>query len=85
VAFPKNAPAADPYFGTSTTGHDVLAVTQADGTYSLINLPPGQYQIEFSADGCGRDRLRRPVVAGLSQSGHGHGRHGRRGRGGHRH
>jgi hypothetical protein len=49
--------AADPYFGTGSAGHDVLAVTQRDGRYSLINLPPGRYLVEFSAAGCGATGL----------------------------
>ncbi|HUC59155.1 MAG TPA: carboxypeptidase-like regulatory domain-containing protein, partial [Streptosporangiaceae bacterium] len=46
-------PAADPYFGAARAAHDILAVTQRDGTYSLIDLPPGLYQVEFSSAGCG--------------------------------
>jgi len=46
-------PAADPYFGTTGAARDVLAVTRQDGTYSLIDLPPGGYRVEFSSAGCG--------------------------------
>jgi Carboxypeptidase regulatory-like domain len=44
------SPAPDPLSGQ--TLDNVLAVTAADGTYALVDLPPGNYQVQFSA-GCG--------------------------------
>ncbi len=49
TAFPVS-PVPDPLFGD--TLNPVIAVTAGDGSYSLINLPPGQYHVEFSI-GCG--------------------------------
>jgi carboxypeptidase family protein len=44
------SPVPDPLFGR--TLNNVIAVTGAGGTYSLADLPPGKYQVEFST-GCG--------------------------------
>ncbi len=43
-------PAPDPL--TGQTLDDVIAVTAADGTYALVDLPPGHYKVKFSV-GCG--------------------------------
>jgi hypothetical protein len=49
TAVPVN-PTPDPPSGD--TLHDAIAVTAADGSYTLVGLLPGQYQVEFST-GCG--------------------------------
>jgi hypothetical protein len=49
TAVPVN-PTPDPLFGS--TLHDAVAVTAADGSYTLVGLLPGQYKVEFST-GCG--------------------------------
>ena len=40
----------DPLFGE--TLHPVIGVSGSDGSYSLVDLPPGKYTVEFST-GCG--------------------------------
>jgi hypothetical protein len=49
TAFPVN-PTPEPQFGA--TLHPVIAVTASDGSYSLTDLLPGQYHVEFTV-GCG--------------------------------
>ena len=49
TAVPVN-PTPDPLSG-ATLGN-VIAVTAADGTYTLVDLPPGHYKVQFST-GCG--------------------------------
>lgn len=49
TAVPVN-PTPDPLSG-GTLGN-VIAVTAADGTYALVDLPPGHYKVQFST-GCG--------------------------------
>ena len=49
TAFPVS-PVPEPLFGD--TLNPVIAVTASDGSYSLIDLPPGQYHVKFSI-GCG--------------------------------
>lgn len=49
TAYPVNA-TPDPLFGA--TLHPVIGVTAGDGSYSLIDLLPGQYHVKFSI-GCG--------------------------------
>jgi len=49
TAIPVN-PTPDPLSG-ETLGN-VIAVTAADGTYALVDLPPGHYKVQFST-GCG--------------------------------
>ncbi|MDR2987767.1 MAG: carboxypeptidase-like regulatory domain-containing protein, partial [Nocardiopsaceae bacterium] len=44
------SPAPDPVF--DMTLNPVIAVTASDGSYSLVDLLPGQYHVEFSI-GCG--------------------------------
>lgn len=43
-------PTPDPLFGE--TLHPVIGVSGSDGSYSLVDLPPGKYTVEFST-GCG--------------------------------
>jgi hypothetical protein len=49
TAVPVN-PTPDPLSG-ATLGN-VIAVTAADGTYALVDLPPCHYKVQFST-GCG--------------------------------
>ena len=49
TAVPVN-PTPDPVFGI--TLNPVIGVTTSDGSYSLVDLLPGQYHVEFSI-GCG--------------------------------
>ena len=49
TAYPVNA-TPDPLSGQ--TLHPVIGVTASDGSYSLIDLLPGQYRVKFSI-GCG--------------------------------
>jgi hypothetical protein len=53
TAFPVGRDfAGSAYSDFAGTAYSDLAITNAQGTYSLLDVQPGQYKVEFSS-GCG--------------------------------